>query len=62
LTISPSITVGTLEETPIGDIEGGNSLETTEMGWIEHFSLSGPWSHLIAFHSSLSLLANLLSW
>jgi hypothetical protein len=36
LAISSGVTVSALEDTAIGDIEGGDSLETTKIGWSEY--------------------------
>jgi len=43
LAVSSGITVGASKETAIGDIEGGDSLETTKIGWREDLSLPQSW-------------------
>jgi hypothetical protein len=40
LAVSSGITVGALKEATIGDIEGGNSLEATELSGRKYSSLS----------------------
>lgn len=51
LTVSRGITVSTLKKTSMGNVEGGDSFETTEMGRSKNFSFPEFWNNLIDLHS-----------
>ncbi len=55
LAVSPRITVGASKNTPIGDIEGGDSSKATELGRSKDFSLPQYRKNLITVHEGSML-------
>jgi len=52
LAVPSGITVSALKETPLGDVEGRDPVETAKMGWGEDRSLSYFWNYFEILHGN----------